>query len=232
MWLEAIRGAEDNSSECPTCGGHVRRRVFGEMYAGSYVLDGRRVEIRKLPASGYIDPVSLDARTQYFNGKLYRLWPSSVYFRNQRWLHREVWEYAFGKTPAGCHIHHKNGNAGDNRLENLECIPAEEHLRAAARKRQVDGSLLPPGFKARAAAAEWHRSEAGREWHRQHAIRSKAWTKWKRVDAPCEHCGKVFPRLARANGKAQRYCGPNCKAKAFTKRNPGYSSRYSSKRHG
>jgi ribonucleotide reductase alpha subunit len=40
-----------------------------------------------------------------------------------RWL----WENTFGKQPSGFHIHHKNLNSFDDRLENLALISEEEH---------------------------------------------------------------------------------------------------------
>ena len=219
MWLEALPKPEADAPCCPTCGGGVRKRVHGEMHAGSYLLDGQRVEIRRVPASGFADPISLNARAQYFDGRIYKLWPSSVYFRNQTWLHRAVWEAAFGKIPAGCHIHHRNENETDNRLENLECVPAAEHMSHSSRRSHEKGH---PGIGdlARSKAAEWHRSEAGREWHRQHANKSKGWLKWKRVDGPCDWCGKIFQKLVRGNGRAQRWCHPNCKAAAYRASHP------------
>jgi hypothetical protein len=224
MWLEAIREPEADSACCPTCGGIVRRRIFGEMYAGSFILDGKRVEIRKRPAAGFHDPISIDPITQYFNGKVYRLFPSERYFRNQRTLHRDVWTTAFGRIPARTHIHHRNSDIRNNRLANLECIDGRTHLLETAERRIAAGTFNTFGPKARDSAAEWHASEEGRLWHSRHAIKSKAWTKWKRVDEPCDHCGKVFPKLIRKNGKKQRFCGPNCKASAFRKRHPGYRS--------
>jgi hypothetical protein len=41
--------------------------------------------------------------------------------------HRHVWEQHNGPIPASHHIHHINGNKLDNRIENLQCLPAVEH---------------------------------------------------------------------------------------------------------
>ncbi len=43
--------------------------------------------------------------------------------------HRDVWEAAHGPIPRTHHIHHKNKDRSDNRLENLESIEARDHLR-------------------------------------------------------------------------------------------------------
>ena len=214
MWLETVQEPENNSEKCPTCGSHVRRRVYGEMHAGSFVSDGKRVEIRRTPCEGFHDPVVLDPLTQYFDGGLYRLWPSETYFsRGGKKLHREVWRVAFGEIPKGCHIHRRDGDAANNSVENLECMEGSEHLSYTLRK-----SPRQPTDAVRAAAAAWHRSEAGRLWHRRHAERAKSWTKWKREDKPCEHCGNVFNALIRKSGHSQRFCSANCKAAAYRKR--------------
>lgn len=217
MWMEAIRGAEDHETECQSCGGGVRRRPHGEMHAGSFVRDGARVEIRREPDAGFADPVVLDPLCQYFDGRLYRLWPQERYFaRGGQRLHRDVWRAAFGPIPGGCHIHHRDGNTGNNRLANLECVPAAEHLRASAAKR----TPVPFSAAARSAAAEWHRSDAGRAWHRRHAERAQGWTKWKREDRPCQHCGEIIRNaLVRRGGNAQKYCTDTCKALAYRARN-------------
>ena len=213
MWLESVPGSKDHAEKCPTCGGAVRRRKHRAMHAGSFVLDGKRVEIRRVPDPEHIDPIVLDPLTQYFDGGLYRLWPSETYYsRGGKKLHRDVWESAFGPIPRGCHIHHRDTNPANNALDNLECLPSSEHL-------SITWKYRPISQKTRDAAAEWHRSEAGRLWHRRHAKRQKSWTKWKREDRPCDFCGKVFKALIRKSGWSQRFCSLLCKAADYRRRN-------------
>jgi hypothetical protein len=190
------------------------------MHAGSFIHDGERVDIRRVPDEHYADPIVLDALTQYFDGGLYRAWPGESYLsRGGRKLHRDVWSGAFGAVPRGCHIHHRDGNPLNNRLDNLECIPAREHMALTFDKSR--SSRTARGWftdKARDAAAEWHKSDAGRLWHKRNAKRSKGWLKWKRVEKPCPQCGKQFDALVRKSGNAQIYCHPNCKAAAYRAR--------------
>jgi len=59
--------------------------------------------------------------------------------------HHWVWEQHNGrKVPAGFHIHHKNHDRLDNRIENLELISAVEHgrLHIKHRKRDKLGRLM------------------------------------------------------------------------------------------
>jgi hypothetical protein len=219
MRLEAVHRAEDHKAGCPTCGSAVHRRVFGEMHAGSFVLDGQRVEIRRVPKPEYRDPVYLDEITQYFDGGLYRLWPNDRYLsRGGKRLHRDVWVAAYGEIPSGCHVHHRDSNTLNNRLENLECLDASEHLAESRGKRKP----LPTGgfftHEARERATEWHKSPEGRLWHSRHAKRSKSWTKWKRESKPCEHCGEKFEALARKGGNAGKFCSTACKTGAYRER--------------
>lgn len=45
--------------------------------------------------------------------------------------HRAVWEEVNGKIPAGCHIHHIDGNKSNNCLSNLQMMEGREHNRQA-----------------------------------------------------------------------------------------------------
>ena len=42
--------------------------------------------------------------------------------------HRRIWIEHHGDIPYFWHVHHKNGDSLDNRLENLECLPGREHM--------------------------------------------------------------------------------------------------------
>lgn len=217
MWLESIQFPACDSPECPTCGGPVQRRAYGEMHAGSFVRNGERVDIRRAPNAGFADPIVLDPLTSYFDGGLYRLWPNEKYLsRGGAKLHRRVWEVAFGPIPAKCHIHHRDGDTKNNALSNLECVPASEHLSLSWHQTKDSRG----GFTetARAAATAWHKSDAGRLWHRRHAERAQSWTKWRREDKPCLQCGVTFSAIIRKNGNEQKFCHPNCKAAYYRKR--------------
>ena len=45
------------------------------------------------------------------------------------YMHRIIYEQALGTIQKGCHIHHKNGDKTNNRLDNLMMIPGRLHIR-------------------------------------------------------------------------------------------------------
>ena len=119
-------------------------------------------------------------------------------------LHRYVWEQEVGPIPKGCHIHHLNGDKSDNRIENLAILTASGHHRLHGQEQARKEALRKNIEKARIAAAEWHKSEAGKAWHSQHAKGSKQ----PRKEKQCAVCGKLF-----MGTKLQRFCSNACKSK-------------------
>lgn len=77
-----------------------------------------------------------------YAGKTYRRYPSSksksnqVYFRRSRsnsfpeYLHHRVYRDHYGEIQPGFHVHHVDGNPGNNQPENLVCISVKDHVHA------------------------------------------------------------------------------------------------------
>lgn len=68
-----------------------------------------------------------------FEGQKYFLRDSGYYISgvNKR-LHRAIWEKQHGPIPAGYHIHHSDGNPGNNKLDNLELVSHATHMKLHA----------------------------------------------------------------------------------------------------
>ena len=61
-------------------------------------------------------------------------------------IHRLVMAAFTGVCPAGIHVNHKNGDAGDNRLANLEYVTPKENARHALRlrpKKRIFDRIMP-----------------------------------------------------------------------------------------
>lgn len=51
----------------------------------------------------------------------------SKHWRSARVAARTLWKKLVGSIPSNFHVHHKNGDFADNRLENLELLSASDH---------------------------------------------------------------------------------------------------------
>lgn len=126
-----------------------------------------------------------------------------------RYLHRDVWEAAHGPIPAGCHVHHIDGDRGNNALGNLELLRTADHLRHHLAQR--DPGWWEDGLAtARIAAAQWHRDPANHAVHVASGI--KSWVGRERRTLTCAHCGGGYLGYVVRNGAG--YCTANCRAKA------------------
>lgn len=63
--------------------------------------------------------------------------------------HRVVWEEAHGPLPSRMHVHHKNHDKLDNRLENLEALTGSEHRREHVEERPLTCTVCGCTFVAR-----------------------------------------------------------------------------------
>ena len=119
----------------------------------------------------------LAKETIEYDGKLWHRYPNAKqsshrkYFRSHcTYLHHYVWEKYNGERKQGCHIHHIDGNCGNNSIENLEEIPIREHLSIRHKMTDERKALQKELCNIiRPLATEWHKSEQGHNWHVQHA---------------------------------------------------------------
>ena|SRR5882724_6462062 len=205
MGMEEIYKSAFDTQKCITCGNLFHKRLYSEMYAGSFISDcGERVEIRRTPKEGFSDPIWID-NFQYFDGKLYKQ-DKSGYFSCSKKLHRVVWEKAFGKIPNDCHIHHRDEIKPNNQLYNLECLPEKEHLHYSSMRQHENGRFTWISDDARELAKAWHKSPEGKLWHVQQATKT-----WERKEKSCKQCWKLFDALPQ-----QKFCCADC-SKLFYK---------------
>jgi hypothetical protein len=166
-----------------------------------------------------------------WGGKIWHRYKGGHYATIVR-LHREVWEKGYGPIPEGFHVHHKNGDKGDNRLESLELLSHGEHS-----ARHAAAKLAPHRGRAlRNAVAARLRNSADRKLRQLACIQCGGqYTSGARhptrfcssrcVEAArsgafagqirkCEHCGEEYL----AKKRVQRYCSRLCNARACYER--------------
>ena len=159
--------------------------------------------------------------TVVFNGKRYNRYPESPNPAHRRYfarsgarLHRDVWIFHNGPIPEGMHVHHIDGDTGNNDISNLACVSRKEHWRLhaeelSARNRTPEQRKHLDGIRSK--ASEWHKSEEGREWHRRHALTSlsKSWGKPRdlpQIAMRCVWCGKE----TMAKSQKRLFCTSTC----------------------
>lgn len=142
---------------------------------------------------------------KFYQDKVRGYWISVDYPRIR--AHRWVWINTHGIIPKGYHIHHRNENKSDNRIENLELIEQGRHSRHhyTEEKRQFSRLLVE---KIRPLTKEWHRSNEGRLWHKYHAAKFK-FGNWEPLKYTCQCCNKEYLSKKRSR---TRFCSNACKS--------------------
>lgn len=133
-------------------------------------------------------------KTLIYKGEVFNLYKGHRYYERRVYLHKQVWIDTHGKIPAGYHIHHKNDDATDNSIGNLECLSPSAHARHHINTRPT----------MRAKQKIWANSKEGR------AILSAAMQKCREntpsIKLACRNCGKYF----QTTHPAQKFCSVRC----------------------
>lgn len=146
-------------------------------------------------------------RWHRYRGGYYERTDKSVRPKKTRRLHRMVWEAAFGPIPAGHDIHHANHDVGDNRIENLECLPHGKH---AAHHTALNP--IPRQDWDRTPAVSVACCRCGDTILRKRPQPDSKCRKCKHADADnnrkrereCQHCGTSF------RSRAGNFCSQRC----------------------
>jgi len=152
---------------------------------------------------------------QSFNGKTYKLYQGERYFsRGCKRMHVSVWEVYNGKIEKGFHVHHKDKNRWNNKIENLALKERAIHQREHFQERRKENPEFFVNLQkiGEQKAREWHGSEEGREWHKVHAKNNTAFVHTKDIERQCECCGGKYMSCI-LQQKTARFCSNKCKSK-------------------
>ena len=150
-----------------------------------------------------MEVTKISSTVQKFDGKSYYLCGQYFQRKGVR-LHRRVWEYHNGEIPAGCHIHHKDGDRSNNDVGNLELLPGREHSSLHMREPDRREASRASIEIARKFACEWHGSAQGLEWHSR---RGKAnWVGKEYYTRRCDWCGEEYRTRDLGHKSGQHFC--------------------------
>jgi hypothetical protein len=113
--------------------------------------------------------------------------------RRHAYEHRLVWERHHGSIPPGYHVHHKNGDRKDNRIENLELLAAFDHH--------------SHHFTEQGATKE-HKARAAQNLR-------KSWGRMPMLKLTCVVCGSDFEKRQHLTNGAAKYCSRPCRSKDY-----------------
>lgn len=153
----------------------------------------------------------------YYEGLKFTRDDKTGYYLNstiRKRLHRYVYEKEVGEIPKGRHnhIHHIDGDKGNNRADNLELLTNQKHN---VHHGNINLKMNPEFYEkfhkiGIEAAPEWHSSEEGIKWHKEHYERNVKGKILKEKEFTCEQCGENF--IGKDNGQ-NRFCSNKCKSK-------------------
>lgn len=150
---------------------------------------------------------------EYFGRKFYQdqktgYWISTDHSSKRPRIraHQWVWINTHGPVPKGYHIHHKNDDKSDNRIENLELVDAFRYLSLHGKQSQNVKRAIKMANKYSPLIQAWHDSEEGKAWHKANG--TLRWLNKKAVLKICEVCSKEF----QTKTYFQKFCSNNCKS--------------------
>lgn len=170
----------------------VRIDVFSRVYYCLRYMERKSVEHQEHFGRKFYE----DKKTGY--------WISTDYPRIR--AHRWVWISVNGPVPKSCHIHHRNENKSDNRIENLQLVSFRQHAFVHMSSEKLD-RLRKMAEVGREHAKEWHSSPEGIDWHKYHAKKHK-FGKWPEKEYVCDMCSNSYKTTKRSRA---RFCSNKCK---------------------
>lgn len=151
---------------------------------------------------------------QCYNGKKFYLDKRTGYWISTKCpkirMHVYVWKHHNGNPLSGFHIHHIDGDRGNNHISNLQCINAREHF--AIHMTEIRKENLRERIDViRPLTKEWHSSQKGRDWHSAHA--KITFNRRLPIDLRCKYCDKTYC-VDVLDENRSKFCSNKCKSAA------------------
>lgn len=148
---------------------------------------------------------SLNSKGYYFNGNTRR-----------KFLHRELWEDAFGKVKPGMLVHFVDGNNKNLNISNLTCVSRKENLDLRMNNSKLE--LLGKEVKCKLCGVEFKSNGYSKKkvcseecWRRDYNVRRKQLARSKKF-RNCETCGIEFEVVMFSY---RRFCCAACRQDSY-----------------
>jgi len=146
-----------------------------------------------------------------FNKREYKLYKGEKYYScGGRRLHRDVYEFHYGKIEEGYVIHHVDFDPLNNDISNLIKLTHKDHSKIHEEVKtpeQLKKRITNLLENAQKEAIKWHKSKEGRKWHKEHYEKMKH-KMYKTFIKKCSVCGVEFE-----GDHKSRFCSNKCKSK-------------------
>lgn len=149
----------------------------------------------------------IDETHQKFLGRIYHKKAEKYYVSANKNLHRVVWEYFYGKIPAGYSIHHIDCNKDNNDISNLQILTNSEHRKlhnSMSTSKEYTCEVCGKKFYS-ANIRERARFCSNKCMHANYAPSKESFELRQ-----CKFCGKKFRAL---KSQSQKFCSRSCSAK-------------------
>lgn len=120
-------------------------------------------------------------------------------------LHRAVWAQAHGPIPEGYHVHHIDGDPGNNDLSNLELVHNSKHIHKHLTEERL-AALRAHMRSIQPLTKAWHKTPKGKAFHKAHGERVFGLREAR--EFTCQFCGGAFESRAYQS----RFCSAKCRS--------------------
>lgn len=194
---------------CQSCASRVKAQAqWSDAATRREMLAGIRTAAKKRRTT--FEELSLDTKWQVRTDGRYWTWYWKDGHKRTIFRYRWVWIKAHGAIPRGFHIHHRNGDKADDRLENLEMMPRRKHSQLHGAQAHSASQERMTVYRCEQCGQEFRKRPTKGRPNRFCSMDCR--DDWMRSLTPewtCANCGRKFKRQP-DHGTTPKYCSVTC----------------------